>query len=249
MTTRRDILKGGAGLAAILASGKAPAYLVKSMLAARNSIGMKSGGAKVPTAADYVQTGLVAMWDGIENAGWGVHDSNATAWKDLIGNNDLTTTNTCAAEKDGTITGIESRECCCKINPVGSSAQALLFYSGAIDATHIGLVWYAPNVGFQNYGSTFWSYPTVANEEARTIVATTSSCFVNGEELQSVSHSTDNWSNGPHTGIGGRAWQSHNWRGAGDYYSVRIYSRALTAAEIAANYAVDKQRFNLPTAS
>ncbi|MBQ1429034.1 MAG: hypothetical protein IIZ06_05145, partial [Kiritimatiellae bacterium] len=43
-----------------------------------------------PTARDYVQDGLVAMWDGIENAGWGQHDASATTWKDLTGNeNDL----------------------------------------------------------------------------------------------------------------------------------------------------------------
>lgn len=42
------------------------------------------------TAKDYVQDGLVAMWDGIENAGWGVHDTNATVWKDLVGGYDLT---------------------------------------------------------------------------------------------------------------------------------------------------------------
>jgi hypothetical protein len=29
-------------------------------------------------------------------------------------------------------------------------------------------------------------------------------------------------------------------------YCTRIYSRALTSAEIAANYAIDKARFNLP---
>jgi hypothetical protein len=35
------------------------------------------------------------MWDGIENAGWGVHDPSATVWKDLSGNgNDLTQTGT-----------------------------------------------------------------------------------------------------------------------------------------------------------
>ena len=39
----------------------------------------------VPTARSYVQDGLVAMWDGIENAGWGVHDNNATNWVDLVG--------------------------------------------------------------------------------------------------------------------------------------------------------------------
>ena len=38
------------------------------------------------TAKSYVQDGLIAMWDGIENAGWGVHDMNATMWKDLTGN-------------------------------------------------------------------------------------------------------------------------------------------------------------------
>ena len=41
------------------------------------------------SAKDYVQNGLVAMWDGIENAGYGVHDQSATTWKDLIGNNDI----------------------------------------------------------------------------------------------------------------------------------------------------------------
>lgn len=36
-------------------------------IAARTRAWAKSG----YTAKDYVQDGLVAMWDGIENAGWG----------------------------------------------------------------------------------------------------------------------------------------------------------------------------------
>ena len=58
MTTRRNILKSGAGLAAILASGKAPAAFIKSMLAARNSIVTKSGGAKLPYDAvvEYLES-------------------------------------------------------------------------------------------------------------------------------------------------------------------------------------------------
>ena len=32
-----------------------------------------------------------------------------------------------------------------------------------------------------------------------------------------------------------------------DYYCIRLYSRALTAEEIAHNYAIDKARFNLTT--
>ena len=58
------------------------------MLGARTAAWAKSGGG-APTARDYVQDGLIAMWDGIENAGWGVHDQNATVWKDLIGDIDI----------------------------------------------------------------------------------------------------------------------------------------------------------------
>ena len=59
------------------------------MLGARTGAWAKSGGG-LPTAKDYVQNGLVAMWDGIENAGWGVHNPNATVWKDLVGDCDFT---------------------------------------------------------------------------------------------------------------------------------------------------------------
>lgn len=40
---------------------------------------------RVYTARDYVQDGLVCLWDGIENVGYGVHDGAATGWVDLVG--------------------------------------------------------------------------------------------------------------------------------------------------------------------
>jgi len=36
------------------------------------------------SAKDYVQDGLVAMWDGIWNAGWGRHNDHAKIWKNLM---------------------------------------------------------------------------------------------------------------------------------------------------------------------
>ena len=36
-------------------------------------------------ARSYVKDGLVCLWDGIENAGYGVHDGAATGWVDLVG--------------------------------------------------------------------------------------------------------------------------------------------------------------------
>jgi hypothetical protein len=40
-------------------------------------------GKRTPTAKDYVQDGLVAMFDLKENAGWGVYDESATRWMNL----------------------------------------------------------------------------------------------------------------------------------------------------------------------
>ena len=37
------------------------------------------------STSSYVQDGLIACWDGIENAGAGVHDGGATVWKDVKG--------------------------------------------------------------------------------------------------------------------------------------------------------------------
>jgi len=38
---------------------------------------------KTYTAADYVQDGLICMWDAIENAGWKTHSPDASAWMNL----------------------------------------------------------------------------------------------------------------------------------------------------------------------
>jgi len=62
--------------------------IVKSNIGLRNILCQDIPQEYVP-ASTYVQDGLIAMWDAIENVGWGMHDSNATIWKDLIGSNDL----------------------------------------------------------------------------------------------------------------------------------------------------------------
>jgi len=42
------------------------------------------------TASSYIQTGLIAQYDAIENAGTGQHSDTPSVWKDLVGNHDLT---------------------------------------------------------------------------------------------------------------------------------------------------------------
>ena len=55
------------------------------------------------TSASYVQQEhLIAQWDGIDNAGTGVHNPNATTWKNLAGGGyDLTLTNNAAWNAEG----------------------------------------------------------------------------------------------------------------------------------------------------
>lgn len=42
-----------------------------------------------PTAADYIQDGLIALWDGIENYDWGVNVQGSRTWYDLINGYEL----------------------------------------------------------------------------------------------------------------------------------------------------------------
>lgn len=44
------------------------------------------------SAKSYVQDGLIAQWDGIENIGYGRHDGASIIWVDLIGNRTATLT-------------------------------------------------------------------------------------------------------------------------------------------------------------
>jgi hypothetical protein len=57
------------------------------------------------SAKNYIQNGLVAMWDGIENIGWKQHSDSASTWVNLMGNSnyDFTLLNASWAS-DGLIT-------------------------------------------------------------------------------------------------------------------------------------------------
>lgn len=54
---------------------------VKSNCGGRSIGGMTAAGV---SAKDYVQDGLVSMFDAIENIGWGVHDGESVNWVDLM---------------------------------------------------------------------------------------------------------------------------------------------------------------------
>ena len=65
--------------------------------------------------------------------------------------------------------------------------------------------------------------------------------YLDGEQNSTGSATPDSTIDGVWVRLGSSAYGFR-----GHYHSLRLYSRALTADEIARNYAVDKERFNLP---
>ena len=77
--TRRDFITKGA----MATAGAAIAANVRSNLGGMHSRYVPNVPEGEYTAADYVQDGLIAQWDGIENAGYGMYDDTTGIWIDL----------------------------------------------------------------------------------------------------------------------------------------------------------------------
>lgn len=61
-------------------------------IAVMAAAGLALSAAGATSSKSYIQDGLVAHWDAIENAGYGQHDNAATVWKDLVGGYDFNLT-------------------------------------------------------------------------------------------------------------------------------------------------------------
>ena len=223
------------------------------------------GGAKGLSAKSYVQDGLVAMWDGIENAGWGTHDSSATVWKDLVGDTDFTiydssTTftdqslkmayaniaNRCATSKNFDFVAIEiygKYQEGSRILFIDNSSPyrcALIFQTNLTTLQTTNGVTKMFSIGDRS------SY----NNKMGLSVEYNASYKCNGAVFNGVNRplidDSNSWVIPYHNcfSLGARMdWITNVF--AGEFFNIRIYNRALTGAEIAHNYAVDKERFGL----
>jgi hypothetical protein len=226
---------------------------IKSMLGA-NGIGPAyEEFPEKPTAKDYIQDGLIAIWDGIENAGWGVHDPNATVWKDLIGDNDLALNDCIWTNTHLVFNGSSSYG---SISKVVSGATIEIAMSLNSDANQVIFVpaGYSskPCVGIFNkmFMSSSQNNLPLSTFNSSIKVATTLSLIHGGTSYyalyqdavictkNSVMQSYD--SSGTITYMGRRSSGTYM---NGIIFAGRVYSRALTAEEVAHNYAVDYARF------
>ena len=210
----------------------------------------------MPTASDYVQDGLIAMFDGIENAGWKTHDANATVWKDLSGNgNDVDVDLTQASWEDGflNVTGTT----CTRDEEITNIATLEVLFRDPRTSAYpnnngpffvLGemkgpcCLWYSLIAGGAKSNSTAISSNQAKLRQtlaSRSYTYSPRSYYVNGEPmpLYNPPKTLADAVGCKATAVGGNAIE---------IYHVRAYFRALTADEIAHNYAIDKARFNLP---
>ena len=235
------------------------------IIGARMAAWAKIGGG-VLTAKDYVQDGLIAMWDGIENAGWGKHDASATVWKDLVGGLDITLPSSAQIKDNHLLLEAEGASSTNKliIDTTKDYTVDVLFVYGdeGEDATYgqwqVGML---AGISFANMFfryDVYWSGSRIFNTPATWNLGlyAPSNCRIPGATFR-INQSRgkfDIYYNGVlyhqdiDTGTKKTAAQvklvpSHVHQYT---YAMRVYSRALTTEEIAANYAIDKARFNLP---
>ena len=214
------------------------------------------GGAKgILPASSYIQDGLIALYDGIENAGAGVHDANATSWLNLANTSESITNidNTFTWGDDyllpplviqvGIIPSYKPLTIECVFQDTSSGAYIPL----GLQVYWIGIR--ANNtVNFSSGGY----YATLASRNAKASISgimsdantakNPSAIYLNGVSAM-VSSSGMTFTFYPNKFNVTQRFQYGT--GTFKFYCIRLYDRQLTEAEVLANYNIDKQRFGL----
>ena len=214
-------------------------------------------------SSSYVQSGLIAQWDGIDNVGTGMHNPNATTWKDLKGNLDMTLTakgswtfNGNALHVAGGGAGAQGASATPAYKTIEvvykmtSSSGRILFTSGI----NTRFVIFDGDSSKKLYfdGSTTTKYiawPYGADEVCFAAAtydgSTVSNVYFNGN-VRADGTLSNGWGTGDGKVAVGDRTLSKSYPWTGDIYAIRLYDRALTAEEIARNAAIDKARFLPP---
>lgn len=209
------------------------------------------------TLNGYVADGLIAMWDGIE------HGDDPLIWRDISGHGyDLTvnnkssftanalkytayTSNGAAYLPGRLVPGVVQVELCCNLTE--KTSNSLLFINGVIGPTTsqaVMLTSHSSHGVETSYNKRHNAY--VRQLGYYNLSATWDTLYANGAKVIDTTFQTDGWSGGnlAQTYLFGRG--DSQYGALGEIYSVRLYSRALTADEIRHNYEIDRNRFKLP---
>ena len=227
------------------------------MLGARTAAWANAGGGWVNP---YVTDGLIAMWDGEWNAGvGGEHDDTTTIWTDLISGAKFTPTifdggsvkfenGVAVYSKSVAISSGFSKQLSSNFTIEfgldNSSAPydfaARVFYRFAVEVSG------GKSIGVFNAYVPKWS-KKINGILCLRVDSTKDTQYIDGVQKHQM-NKAGNYGGTPFT-LGyayARTPSPTSITGTIRLRGIRVYERALNVDEIAANYAVDKARFNLP---
>ena len=230
------------------------------MLGARTAAWSKSG----YSAKDYIQDSLITMWDGVENAGWGQHSNDAPV--DLINGVKLTAigspviTDTTFDTPKGAyyyadITDFrdaiaakrftfESVMSCVRANNNGIFSignRGIWIYANIkhnVSTVNVLAVSYTQGIYPDYLDDGVFRISVVGDNTAPKVIIGTTEYPGSYGTMTSISETRCT--------IGGLNSTDAFSFALKSFRNIRLYSRALTAEEIAHNYEIDKARFNLP---
>ena len=232
----------------------------RQFMAERTAAWAKSG----PTAKDYVQDGLIAMWDGIENAGWGIHSSDMILNDLLGGGAHIDFVNTSRGDCSILFDGRDEQAGMLNEYQYINSQVLTIEFCVSLDSTKnqcfIQLSGsgnrYTLVAGVYNKSRELFTGPNfspiyniselkIGTVSIQYIVGSFQStkAYNNGVELSHIRD--EGFSTGSNLHYVGNRQNNTSFAMSGEFFSMRWYSRYLTDAEISNNYAIDKARFNL----
>lgn len=244
---RRDFLFGTLGLASAPAMGGP----VRSLL---SPLGILEPVLAPPTALDYIQDGLVGMWDGIENAGWGVHDPSATTWVNLV-NGGTFNVGSGNYFTDDSLYVATDKMASLAIPLYGiqdNNAYTFEIVGASYNGQSLCTIPYA-------YGAAFSAFPDWSDSDSYVIgcggnmsikntgprgTRKSFGLIVSGDTWKLFSKQFNAEKSGTWTKTTSR-FDGGKLRSVSATNVLRLYSRALTPEEIRYNYLIDKMRFGL----
>ncbi|MBR4611585.1 MAG: hypothetical protein IKO40_02610 [Kiritimatiellae bacterium] len=240
--------------------------LTAAEIAQNHAIDVARFGEQMPSSADYVQDGLVAQWDGLDNADKGTHDPTATVWKNLADTGsdyDLTLTNNATWNTEGralVANGLsafapvnapeyKTIEVVCKrtnsggriLFNSGRKAQFVLFDTGSSMRTYFSGDTSANGKKtkpmLQPFSASEINFFAARYDDNGNVA----SVFKDANQREEGTYWNE-WNPGTGITVGGRiAASDYPWYG--EVYAIRLYNRRLTKAELARNHRIDCKRF------
>lgn len=209
------------------------------------------------TASSYVQDGLIGQYDGIENAGVGVHGS-PEQWKDLVGDNDLLLENITWGDDGAIYNGsnsvaylsslpfldsFQSVEICATMT--GSNNWMTFQFSNSSYMGYNGkgrLIVNTKGSGLNDYYNTAFTPTSVHTASAlprKTLAVDGVILSTNRNASNGVSQN-----NKYQTLFGARCFNGLiGMVLTGKIHSIRIYDKELSQDELTKNHNIDKKRF------